>query len=155
MFSYQIVEHGKPLQRVLSVSEGAGDVLTELRVLMRERARQLRADPSMHVVLRIGAEFRVDAAAGSVFADYQMLAIDAFADLVRRGQEEGTVRRGLDPRATGEQIFAAVVGMDDVSRFLSGGEDLARRSEELVDLLVYGLAGDGAARAASVTTRRA
>ena len=77
------------------------------------------------------------------------------SDLVRRGQEEGTVRRGLDPRATGEQIFAAVVGMDDVSRFLSGGEDLARRSEELVDLLVYGLAGDGAARAASVTTRRA
>ena len=68
-----------------------------------------------------------------------------FADIVRRGQDEGSIRAELDPRATGEAIFAAVVGTDRVSRLLSGRADLERRTDDLLDLLTRGLDAHGRA----------
>lgn len=46
-----------------------------------------------------------------------------------------------------------MVGMDDVWHFL-GGDDLERRTEGLVDLLVEGLAAEGATQAAGPAVAR-
>jgi len=129
----QLVAH------VRAATVDAPDVPAALRASLRARAVALREDPSLRAVLRLGAEFRALATPDPEFVGFQELAMETFAELLRRGQDEGTIRRGLDPRATAELLFGATVGMDDVWHFL-GGDDLERRTEELVDLLVDGLA---------------
>lgn len=127
--------------QILAAADAERDSVAALRTAFRVRAAVLQEDPSARVVLRLGAEFRVDAVPGSAFADYQELAFEAFTEIIRQGQEEGSMRADLDPRAIAELIFAAMVGMDDVSSFLSNLDDLPQRSERLVDLLIDGLAG--------------
>lgn len=115
------------------------DALAALAAVLRARVRVLRDDPSFGCVLRLGAELGATAAPGSAFASFNELTIGTFADLVRRGQSEGIVRPGIDARAAGETIFAAMVGVDRVSRLLSGRTDLERRTEDLLDIIVDGL----------------
>ncbi len=127
------------VERLFAEAEEQPDALGALHVLLRARVRVFRADPSLGCVLRLGAELGAEAGPDSEFARYQELTIEAFADLVRRGQRERVVRADLSPRATAEAIFAAMIGTDRVSRLLSGRSDLGRRTEELLDLLVNGL----------------
>jgi AcrR family transcriptional regulator len=127
------------IERLLAEAGGQPDALAELRALLRARVRLFRADPSLACVLRLGAELGAGAGPDSEFARYQELTIETFAELVRRGQRERVIRADLSPRATGEAIFAAMIGADRVSRLLSGRADLERRTEELLDLLVNGL----------------
>jgi AcrR family transcriptional regulator len=128
------------VERALAEAGTQPHALAELAATLRTRVRLYREDPSLRCILRIGAELGAKAGPGSEFARFQELTIESFASLVRRGQEEGIVRGDLDPRATGEAIFAAMLGVDRVSRLLSGGADLERRTEELLQLLVDGLA---------------
>ena len=127
------------VERLFAEGGEQPDALASLRALLRARVRHFRDDPSLACVLRLGAGLGAEAGPGSEFASYQELTIGAFADLVRRGQDEGVIRASLDPRTTGEAIFAAMVGTDRVSRLLSGRTDLERRTEELLELLVNGL----------------
>jgi AcrR family transcriptional regulator len=127
------------VERLFAEAGEQPDALAALRALLRARVRVFRADPSLGCVLRLGAELGAQAGPDSEFARYQELTIEAFADLVRRGQRERVVRADLSPRAAGEAIFAAMIGTDRVSRLLSGRSDLERRTEELLDLLVNGL----------------
>jgi AcrR family transcriptional regulator len=126
--------------RAITAVAGAPDAPSALRALFRVRAAALREDGSLRAVLRLGAEFRAQSVPDPAFVEFQELAIEAFADLIRRGQDEGTMRRGLDPRVTAEVLFGAMVGMDDVSHFLSGGDDLEQRSEALLDVVIDGIA---------------
>jgi AcrR family transcriptional regulator len=127
------------VERTLAEAEEAHDAIAELRAVISIRARLYAEDPSARCILRIGAELGAKAGPDSEFARFQELTIESFADIVRRGQAEGTMRAGLDPREAGEAIFAALIGADRVSRFLSGGADLERRGLALVDLLLQGL----------------
>lgn len=128
--------------RAVAAVDGAPDAPSALRALFRERAVALSEDSSLRAVTRLGAEFRAQAAPDPTFVEYNELAIEAFAGLIRRGQREGTIRRALDPRVIAELLFGAMVGMDDVSRFFSGGDDLVRRSETLLDVVLDGIAVD-------------
>ena len=130
---------------VLAAVDGQPDAIARLRAVLRVRVKVLREDPSAACVLRLGAELGAAAGPGSEFARFQEVTIDMFADIVRRGQGEGSIRAGLDPRATGEAIFAAMVGTDRVSRLLSGRADLERRTDDLLDLLTRGLDAHGGA----------
>lgn len=132
----------------LAAEAGEGDALAVLARVLAARAALIRAEPAFRAVLRLGAELGAVAEPGSEFARFQELPIEWLADLVRRGQAEGAVRADLDARQTAEAIFAGIVGMDDVSQMLSGGDDLERRSEQVVDLLVRGLAADTHSRRA-------
>lgn len=127
------------VDRLLTEAGGRDDALEELRFVLRARVRALRDDPSLGCVLRLGAELGATAEPGSEFASFQELTIGYFSGLIERGRSQGLVRADLDPRASGEAIFAAMVGVDRVSRLLSGSADLERRTEELLDLLVNGL----------------
>ena len=131
------------VDRALAATRREPDALAELRAVLRTRVRLYREDPSARCILRLGAELGAKAGPDSEFARYQELTIETFASLVRRGQQEGIVRESLDPRATGEAIFAALIGTDRLSRLLSGSSDIERRTEELLELLVNGLATSG------------
>jgi AcrR family transcriptional regulator len=131
------------VERTLAEAEDEADAITELRAVLRIRARLYTEDPSARCILRLGAELGAMAGPDSEFARFQELTIETFAGIVRRGQTEGSMRAGVDPRRAGEAIFAAMIGADRLSRLLSGGADLEQRGQELVDLLVHGLASPG------------
>ena len=128
------------LERARALMPHDVDAVQELEAVLRVRARLYADDPSLRCILRLGAELGATAGPGSEFAGYQDLAIETFAGIVRRGQEEGSMRTEVDPRSAGEAIFAAIVGADRLSRMLTGGADLEQRGQQLVDLLVHGLA---------------
>jgi len=131
--------------RILAQADGP-DAITQLQATLRLRARLYAEDPSARCILRLGSELGAKAGPDSEFARFQELTIETFAGIVRRGQADGTMRADVDPRKAGEAIFAAMIGADRVSRILSGGADLEQRGQELVELLVHGLArpGEGA-----------
>lgn len=113
--------------------------LAALAEMLRTRARLLREEPTLEALLRIGAELGATAGPKSEFRTFQDLTLGQFAELVRRGQTEGVIRSELDPQATAETIFAAVVGTDRVSRLLSERADLEERTEHLIEVLANGL----------------
>ena len=110
-----------------------------LVALLRARARALEADESLWCVLRLGAELGSVGDPSSAYAELNEWPIQLFAELIHQGHEAGTIRADLDPRATGELIFASVIGMDSLALQLTGGADLAARTERLLDLLRAGL----------------
>jgi TetR/AcrR family transcriptional repressor of nem operon len=127
------------VERIIRQAAEQPDALAELRAALRFRVRTLREDPSAGCVLRLGAELGATAGPGSEFASFHELTIGYFADLVGRGQSQGVVRPDVDARAAAETVFAAMVGIDRVSRFLSRRADLERRTEDLLDLIINGL----------------
>lgn len=131
------------VQRTLAESRDQPNAVEELRSVLRIRARAFSSDPSTACILRLGAELGGRAGPDSVFARYQDLTIETFAGIVRRGQREGVMRSDLDPRGAAEAILAAMIGADRLSRILTGGVDLEQRGQDVVDLLVNGLAPAG------------
>jgi AcrR family transcriptional regulator len=127
------------LGRMLERAGGPEDGLASLAHVLRTRARLLREEPTLEALLRIGAELGATAGPASEFRAFQDLTLGQFAELVRRGQAEGVIRSELDPQATAELIFAAVVGTDRVSRLVSRRADLEERTEHLIEVLTHGL----------------
>lgn len=113
--------------------------VARLAALLRARARALAADPSLWCVLRLGSELGSVNGPASEYSQLKEWPIRIFRDLIRDGQAAGTVRADVDPQAMGEAIFAFVIGMDSLASQLTGGDDLAARTEGLLDLLRLGL----------------
>jgi AcrR family transcriptional regulator len=128
------------VERAKAMVADTADAAEELRAMVRTRARLYAEDPSLRCILRLGSELGAAAAPGSEFARFQELTIEMFADVVRRGQREGSIRSDLDARAVGETILGSLIGADRMSRLLAGGADLEERGDRLVDLLVLGMA---------------
>jgi AcrR family transcriptional regulator len=126
--------------------QGAG-ALEALAALLQRRAELLAADPSLRCVTRLGGDLMTRYGPGSEFEEFQELALDLIGGLLARGQQEGCIRRGLPPRQTAETIFAAIIGIDQLSQLVSRGEDLPRRTGELLGLLIPALAAPAASAA--------
>ena len=111
--------------------------------MWRRRNRLLAKDPSLACVTRLGGELNTRSSPGSAFASSHEAPIAMLAGLVRRGQEVGEFRSDLDAGAAARAIFAWVVGTDTLSMLSTGGKDLEERSEEVLALLLAGLAAHG------------
>lgn len=111
----------------------------QLAATLRARARLLQADRSLRCVLTLSAELGGRSGPGSEYTSYQETTLEMIEGLVRRGQSEGVFRADLEPRPTAETIFAAVIGIDQLSDLLADRSDLARRTEHLLQLLAPGL----------------
>lgn len=107
--------------------------------LMRTRAHLLREDPSLRCITRLGSQFNLRSAPGSVYAGYLDAAQAALADLVARGQRRGEFRTDIHPQAASRTLFAALVGIDSLSHATSGGTDLEARTDDLIDVVLNGL----------------
>ena len=106
---------------------------------MRRRAQLIREDPSFRCISRLGAQFNLLAAPGSIYSSYLEEAIGNIAELIRDGQRGGEFRADLDPDAAARVVFAGAVGIDSLSQLSSGGKDLESRVDELTDLVLRGL----------------
>jgi AcrR family transcriptional regulator len=111
----------------------------QVRGVLRRRAELVSADPSLRCVIRLGSDLGARSGPGSEYASFQDLAVDAIADLVRRGIRTGEFGGQLDPRASARAIFAWIVGMDSLSLLESDAGDLPGRTDELLALLIPAL----------------
>lgn len=114
--------------------------LERLKTILRERAALLEEDPSLFVVVRLGIELTTRHGAGGEHARFSDLPLALFEGLVREGQRRGEIRRDLEPRAAAETIFAAILGIDQVSLVMRDRLDVVERTERLLEVLVPGLA---------------
>lgn len=133
----------KQVELITRMQQEAGEqpsALLQLAALLRVRARLFEADHSLRCVLRLGSELTSHEDPGSEYAGFQETAIALFAGLLARGQTEGSIRADLDRRATAEAIFAAVIGLDELSRLMAGSTDIAARTDAMLTLLLPGLA---------------
>lgn len=133
----------KQTQLIGRLAAGAGPSASATEALAdmwRRRNRLLAEDPSLGCVTRLGGELNTRSSPGSAFAAYHEAPIEMMAGLVRRGQEAGELRSDLDAGAVARAIFAWVVGVDTLSLLSTGGKDLEERSEEVLALLLPGLA---------------
>lgn len=130
--------------RLREVAGAQPNALLALQALARTRARLLESDPSLGCFLRLASELGIRFGPKSEFAASYAVPLDTMAELVRRGQDEGVFRAGLDPKAAGEAIFAVMLGVDELSKVIAGGKDLVRRTESWLAVMLAALAEPGA-----------
>jgi AcrR family transcriptional regulator len=71
--------------------------------------------------------------------------VNLTASLIRSAQLEGDVRQDVDPMVAAEVAVAAFTGIETMSFFTTGGEDLRRRVNDFVELFVTALSPQGKA----------
>jgi AcrR family transcriptional regulator len=128
------------IARLGADAEPGASASDELRSAMRRRARLISDDPTMHCVVRLGADLSVRSGPGSEYASFQALGVQSIADLIVRGVRSGEFAARLDPLSTARAIFAWIVGIDSLSLLDSGGKDLWERTEEVLALMMPTLA---------------
>lgn len=132
--------------RIREEAEEGADALVHLRSVLRTRARLLRDEPAFRGFLRLASDLAARHGPGSEYAASYGVGTGVFAEIVRRGQGEGVMRKDLDPVAAAEFIFSVLLGIDELSKALSGGGDLVGRTERALPLVVAALAEAGGAK---------
>ncbi|MFY9782681.1 MAG: TetR/AcrR family transcriptional regulator [Acidimicrobiales bacterium] len=132
------VKQQELIARLLEDSKPAASAGDELRQALRRRARLIADDPTMHCVVRLGADLSVRSGPGSEYASFQELGVRSIAEVIERGVHSGEFAQ-LDPNASARAIFAWIVGMDSLSLLDSGCKDLTERTEEVLALLIPAL----------------
>ncbi len=127
------------IDRLMADGDGGAGVADQVTAILRRRAELVSSDPSLRCVIRLGSELRARSDPGSEFASFQDLATDTIGELIRRGIRAGEFSNRLDPEASARAIFAWIVGMDSLSLLDSAGKDLARRTDEVLALLMPAL----------------
>ncbi len=133
------VKQRELITRLQADAEPSASASDELCSAMRRRARLIAGDPTMHCVVRLGADLSVRSGPGSEYASFQELGMRSISQLIERGVHTGEFGEHLEPRSTARAIFAWVVGMDSLSLLDSGGRDLEERTEEVLALLIPAL----------------
>ncbi len=133
------VKQQELIARLLADAEPSVSASDELRSALRRRARLIADDPTMHCVVRLGADLSVRSGPGSEYASFQELGVRSIVELIERGVHSGEFGAQLDPLTTARAIFAWIVGMDSLSLLDSGGKDLEERTEEVLALLIPAL----------------
>ncbi len=128
------------IARLLADAEPGASASDELRRALRLRARLISDDPTMHCVVRLGADLSVRSGPGSEYASFQALGEQSIADLIERGVRSGEFAAGLGALSTARAIFAWIVGIDSLSLLDTGGKDLEERTEEVLALMMPMLA---------------
>lgn len=130
--------------RRLPIDSPAAD---RLRSLLRAAVRFYKEDPAGRCVFRLCLELGEDPRLRPTLAPHLALWEDLVESLVRLAQEQGDYRADLDPRVVARVAVAAFVGVTDVARAMTGGQDLARRAEEFLHVFESGLRRTGRERA--------
>lgn len=130
----QLIDH-------LRAAAGAQpNALLALVAMVRTRARLLQSDPSLGCFLRLASELGTRFGPTSEFAASYEIPLRTLTELVRRGQREGVFHASLDARAAGEALFAVILGTDGLSRVITGGANIASRTESSLALILTALA---------------
>ncbi len=118
----------------------------QLRALVPVMLHLIDEDPGAWSIMRLTKELVADpivaTRAGKHMADW----VDFVADIVRRGQADGDLRRGLDPHAVAAVLVGSFDGLKTITDALRGGADRAehtasfhQRAEALLALVELAL----------------
>lgn len=116
--------------------------LEALRAFIRHHLEEVARRPDLALVLTV--ELRPSAKPLKTYGSRSFVGyLDLLADVLRRGQETGSVRADLNVKAVRRAIFGA---LDEVAlAWLLGGRrfDLSQNAEELAGLFARGVAAPG------------
>lgn len=114
--------------RLAAASDSWGlNGLDTLERVIREVGRTYAINPLMRAGVRLGSEQdQIEVTIDTPFVGW----IQRVADLLRRGQQDGSVRRDLQCAGAARAIVASFYGVEEVSSRLTGRRDLGRRVGE-------------------------
>lgn len=121
----RVMAHERALDRFLAIPEALVDLIEE--------------DTSSRSMHRLSRELCQDPELAPKVTPQLENWVELSADLVRRAQEEGDVRRDLDPVEVAEVAVAGFLGVEEMAEALGGGEDLRRRVDAYVRIFLSAL----------------
>ncbi len=129
------------LRAALAAAGREKSPLERLFLILRARAEAFAEDRSLRCLPRLSTDFSRDPELATSVADLHANATEPFALLLWEAKREGELREEVDPDAAARTIFAAIVGVDEVSERESRGKDLIERSRDFWALLRLALTG--------------
>jgi AcrR family transcriptional regulator len=94
----------------------------QLRALLPAMLNLVAEDPSAWSVTRLSHELAADPQVGRQVGEATREWIAFIADIVRRGQAEGSLRAGLDPEAVATVLIGAFDGLKSLVDVLAPGD---------------------------------
>ena len=114
--------------------------IDQLEAMLEVGCDIFERDASVRVVGRLCLELASQEELQPRLLPHLTTWFDMTAQLIRRAQEEGDVRKDIDPKVFAETIVAAFMGIEHVSDALSGFEDFRRRIDGLRTLVMAAIA---------------
>jgi AcrR family transcriptional regulator len=109
--------------------------LERLFHMLEVRAQLFVADRSLLCLPRLSTDFSRDPALAEHVAEMHGNAIRFIAGLLQEAERAGELNPAVDADAAARALFAALVGLGEVSERESQGRDLLERSREFWNLL--------------------
>jgi TetR/AcrR family transcriptional repressor of nem operon len=126
-------------ERVLS----AGTAIEQFRALTPTMLDLLAAEPGAWSVTRLTKDLASDPATASEVSQPMARWVELVADIVRRGQADGDLRRGLDPHHAAVVLIGAFDGLKAMTDVLDPGMGasavFAQRAQVLLAVVEHGL----------------
>ncbi|MGO4590909.1 ScbR family autoregulator-binding transcription factor [Micrococcaceae bacterium Sec5.1] len=135
-------------QHALVLAAGAGIVassmpaLEKIIALCRMFGRQLLDEAIVQGGIRL--TFEASAFDADISGPYQDW-IETVEQLLRKAQDEGTVRTMLDPAAFARYLVASFTGVQMVSNVLNARSDVLRRIDEMWEFMLPAIEADAGA----------
>jgi AcrR family transcriptional regulator len=102
--------------RVFAAAMRHSTAVEQMNAMVDALLQQHENDPSAQAISRICFELAEDPDMVPRLAPQFEVWVDMTSSLFAKAQEEGSVRRDLDPRAMGEAAVAAFVGLETMSK---------------------------------------
>jgi TetR/AcrR family transcriptional repressor of nem operon len=129
-------------ERVLA----AGTAIEQFRALTPAMLDLLATEPGAWSITRLTKEMAADPATADAVVGPMAQWVELIADIIRRAQAGGDIRRELDPHAVAVVLVGAFDGLKTLTDVLDPGSAdsrlFTRRAEVLLDVVEHGLLGD-------------
>jgi TetR/AcrR family transcriptional repressor of nem operon len=123
-----------------------GAAIEQFRALTPAMLDLLATEPGAWSITRLTREMAADPATADAVVKPMAQWVELIADIIRRAQAGGDIRRGLDPHAVAVVLVSAFDGLKTLTDVLNPGSEASRlftqRAEVLLDMVERGLLGD-------------
>lgn len=134
------VKQAEVIRAAEAGARGESSPLGRFFRMLEVRTEAFAADRSLRCLPRLSTDFARDPELSTHVAELHGTAIRFLSGLLREAGRAGELRPEVDPDVAARTIFAALVGIDEVSERETGGRDLMERGHELFGLLRHALA---------------
>lgn len=124
---------------VRRAADPSASAVDQLAAMLKAACDFCETDVSSRCVGRLCFELGEDPRLRPKLTPYLTTWEEVIASILRRGQEEGDIRRDFDVSAAARVSVAAWIGVNDVSWVVSDGADLRARAEEFLEILMAGV----------------
>ena len=136
-------QHERWLREVSERVLAAGTAIEQFRALTPAMLDLVAAEPGAWSITRLTRELAADPGTADAVVKPMTQWVEFVADIIRRGQAGGDLRRGPDPQAVAVVLVSAFDGLKTLTDTLSPGSEASslftRRAEVLLDMVEHGL----------------